>query len=211
MTRLLGKKRGPIDWQAVRERMARTEAALTKALVLSPERAKELMDERARALARQAGEGIAAGEMLEVLTFALGREHYAIEARFVREVTRLVEFTPVPSAPEFIVGIINLRGEVLAVVDLRKFFDGEKKGLTDLSRVVVLGTAEAELGVLADSVYALDHLPAASILDAPESVAGIGRQYLRGVTREALIVLDGAALLEDKRLVVDQTETVPNT
>lgn len=196
---------GPIDWAAVRERMARANEALTTSLSVPSARAKALLDERARILARRAHEASPA-EVLQVLTFALGRERYAIETRFVREVTRLSDFTVVPSTPTFVVGIIGFRGEVLAIIDLRTFFGVDKVGLSDLSRVVVVGLEHAELGVLADAVVGLEQIPLASISDAPESVAGIDREHVRGVTRDALIILDGSALLEDPRLVVDQLE-----
>lgn len=196
---------GPIDWAAVRERLARANEALNTSLAVPSARAKALLDERARILARRAHEA-SPGEVLQVLTFALGRERYAIETRFVREVTRLSDFTVVPSTPKFVVGIIGFRGEVLAIIDLRAFFGVEQLGLSDLSRVVVIGLEHAELGILADAVDGLEQLPVASISDAPESVAGSGREHIRGVTRDALILLDGSALLGDPRLVVDQLE-----
>jgi purine-binding chemotaxis protein CheW len=207
---MIRRRRGaPLDWEEVHERLARSREGLTTLDALSPERARALMDERARALARAATEASAAGETLEIITFALGRERYAIETRFVREVTRLVDFTPVPGAPEFVLGVTNLRGDVLAIIDLRKFFRVAHRGVTDLSRVLVLGTGEAELGVLADAVEAIDRLPVAEALPAPEAVAGIGGAFLRGVTRDALIVLDGGVLLSDERLFVDQSEATP--
>lgn len=211
MTRPQRKKGAPIDWQAVHERMARAQAETRSALALPPERAAAVMDERARLLARSPADAKPSGEVLELLTFALGRERYAIETRFVREVTRLLDFTPVPGAPEFVLGITNLRGEVLAIIDLRKFFGATEKGLTDLSRLVVLGTAATEFGVLADAVHAIDRLSAAEVLDAPESIAGIGREYLRGVTRRALIVIEGDVLLDDARFVVTQGEAPEET
>lgn len=195
------------DWAAVRERLARAQAATAPALELTPERARALMDERARLLARVADEGPASSEVLETLTFALGHERYAVESKHVREVVRLVDFTPVPGAPEFLLGVMNLRGEVLAIVDLRKFFGVQKQGLTDLARVVVLGAAHAELGVLADEAHELRVLSVAELLEPPGSVAGIGREYLLGVTKDALIVLDGVRLLADPRLFIDQTST----
>ncbi len=201
---------GPIDWAAVRERMARANEALETSLAMSAARAQEVMDARARRLARRAAEA-PVGEVLQVLTFALGRERFAIETRFVREVAKLSEFTPVPATPSFVVGIIGFRGDVLALVDLRRFLGREQVGLSDLSRVVVLGLEHAELGVLADAVESLEPLPVSSLSEAPESVARIGREHLRGVTRDALILLDGATLLEDPRLVVDDTEAATIT
>jgi purine-binding chemotaxis protein CheW len=201
---------GPIDWAAVRERMARANVALESSLAVSAARATELLSERARRLARRDAEA-PAGEVLQILTFALGRERYAIETRFVREVAKLSDFTPVPSTPSFVVGIIGFRGDVLALIDLRRFLGREQVGLSDLSRVIVLGLEHAEVGVLADAVDSLDQLPVASLSDAPDSVARIGREHVRGVTRDALILLDGATLLEDPRLVVDDTRAATTT
>jgi len=169
------------------------------------DQAKALLDERAQALAQRSSEA-PREELLEVLTFALGRERYAIETRSVREVAPLTEFTPVPSAPAFIVGIVSLRGEVLTIVDLRKLFSADSVGLTDLSRVIVVGSERAELGVLADSVHTIEHLPSRAVLDAPAAAAGAGREYLRGLTGDAWIILDAEALLDDERFVVDQNE-----
>lgn len=203
MTRAQRTHGEAIDWPVVRERLARAQAATAAALELSPERVRALMDERARALARPPAPREAA-DVRDVLTFALGAERYAIETRYVREVVRLAEFSPVPGAPEFVLGVTNLRGEILCLVDLRKFFDVSSKGLTDLSRMVVMGIERAEFGVLVDETFEIAKLPPDHIVPAPESVAGVGREYLLGVTREALIALDGAAVLRDPQLYVNQ-------
>ena len=172
----------------------------------SPERARAILDERARLLACAPAERRAPGEVLETLTFSLGREHYAVASIHVREVVRLVSFTPVPGAPDFVLGVMNLRGEILALADLRRFFGVPRQGLTDLARVIVLGGDHAELGILADETHELLALTIAEILEPPASVAGIDRGYLVGVTKEALIVLDVARLLADPRLFADPIE-----
>jgi purine-binding chemotaxis protein CheW len=205
-----GKRVEPIDWAALRERLARVDAAIAEAAAPSPERARSLLDERARALARPIDEAPAPGEMLELVAFALGRERYAIESRFVREVSRLLDLTPVPGAPALVRGVTHLRGEILAVVDLRRLFRAGDPGVTDLSRLIVLGAGEPELGILADEVHALEHLAAGEVRSPPEP-AGLGRAYLRGVTREALVVLDGDALLASERLFADSPEAAPRT
>jgi purine-binding chemotaxis protein CheW len=164
------------------------------------------MDERARALARVPPTAPAAGETIEVVVFELAKESYAIETLYVSEVVRLADFTPVPGTPEFLVGVTNLRGAILAVVDLRRFLNLPAKGLTDLSRVVVLGRDRPELGLLADVAHEVTPIRLDAVLEPPESVAGIGREYLRGVTARGLILLDGARLLADPRLVIAQDE-----
>ena len=119
-------------------------------------------------------------------------------------VARLGELTPVPGAPDFLVGITNRGGEILAVMDLRPFFGLAAKGLSDLSRVIVLSDDQAELGVLADAIDEVIPLRTDEVLEPPLTATGIGREYLRGVTADALIVLDGGVLLRDPRLCIDQ-------
>jgi purine-binding chemotaxis protein CheW len=193
-----------IDWGTVRERLGKATAATESALRISPERAREILDARARALARVQQPELDAGEVLEVATFALAAERYAVETRFVREVTRLVDCTRVPGTPTFLLGVTNLRGEILSVIDLRRFFDLPVVELSDQARVVVLGGERPEFGVLAESAHEVLSLRRDDLLEPPASVTGLGRESLRGVTRDALIVLDGAALLQDARLFIDE-------
>lgn len=204
MRRRAGDARDSIDWQATRERLARAHAATEAVLALPPERARAVMDERARALAQRPVETAPPGEVLEILSFTLGRERYAIETRFVREVARSGDVTPVPGAPAFVMGITHMRGDVLAIIDLPRLFGVAGGGITDRACTIVLGAGASELGMLADAVHAVDALPAKQVLAPPESIAGIGRASLRGVTRNALIVIDGDMLLSDARLVVEQ-------
>lgn len=199
---------GLIDWQQVRARLARVQTALDESLRLSPERARAVMEERARTLAQVPPEAPAAAEVLEVVTFRLANERYAIETRHTREVVRFSELTTVPGAPEFLAGLINLRGEIVAVFDLRRFFGLGEQAPTDLSRVIVLGAERSEFGVLADAVSEVATLRIDEVREAPGSVAGAAREYLRGVTAGALLVLDGAVLLRDGRLFIDQTDEI---
>lgn len=189
------------DWQEVKERLARANVAPE----LSPAQAEELMARRARALSLPANEaGKTTGA--DFVVFSLAKERYAIEAQFVREVVKLKDLTPIPGTPEFLAGVTNLHGAVLLVVDLRRFLDLPPGGLTDLSRLLVLGTERAEFGILADEAQAVSSIGAEALTEPPESVAGVGREFLLGVTREALIVLNGRLLLSDPRLSAAASE-----
>lgn len=192
----------PIDWAAIRASLKRAEVGLEEALNPSSERAKEIMDARARVLSQAPAPPRAPGAGLDLIEFGLNKERYTIEARFVREIVRFTEYTPVPGTPEFLIGVTNLRGVILAVVDLRRFFNVSQKGVTDLSRVIVLGTARPEFGILADEVLGQIELPMSDILPVQNDLEQIGRAYLKGVTKDAIIVLNGATLLSDDRLYV---------
>jgi purine-binding chemotaxis protein CheW len=162
---------------------------------------------RARQLARPLAEAAAPGELFQVTVFFLAGERYALETRVVREIVRFADFTPVPGAADFLVGVTNLRGEVLPVIDLRRFFDLPDRGLTDQSRVLVLGHEQRELGVLADVAHEVISLHRDQVLE-PTAAPSIGRDYIRGVTRDALVLLDGDRLLRDPRLIIDHAEEI---
>jgi len=146
--------------------------------------------------------------VLVLATFALASERYGIEVRFVREIARLLDYTPVPGVGDFVVGVTNLRGEILAVVNLRRFFGLSERGVTDLSRIVVLGDTRNELGILADQVHDIAALRDDEVLEPLASPSSAGRHHVRGVTKDALIVLDGAELLRDPKLYVDQSQDI---
>jgi purine-binding chemotaxis protein CheW len=191
---------GEIDWGEVRTRVAQAFDRSTGET--SPERIREVLVERARRLALVAERPEAAFGALELLPFRLGREHYAIETRYAREVVRLTDFTSVPSAEDFLLGVANLRGEIVPVFDLMLFFGFASQGLSDRSRVIVVGAAEVEFGIIADTVQAVMHLPAEALVADAAFEGERGGECVRGVTRDAMIVLDGAALLKDRRLFI---------
>jgi purine-binding chemotaxis protein CheW len=194
--------RPEIDWGDVKRKLSRAAVSSGEESSPSSEGAAAVLAERARLLARVPAAPPAATEVLSVLTFTLGHERYAIESRFLREIVRVTDITPVPDTPEFFAGVANVRGEILALVDLRKLFGLAVTGLTDLSRIVVVGLLErAELGLLADAVHEVTTLRSDGLLPPPGPVA-TAPDCLLGVTEDALVVLDGEALLADPRLFV---------
>jgi purine-binding chemotaxis protein CheW len=195
-----------VDWNAVRADLARAGAAMEEALNPSPERARAVLEERTRLLARVPQQPGADTAGILVLAFQLAGEHYALAARYVREVLRLTDCTPLPGAPAFVVGVLNLRGEILAVFDLRPLLGLAAEPPGERARVLVLGVDRPEFGLLADAAEEITTLSERDLHEPPASVGGVGREYLRGVTQDALIVLDGAVLLRDGRLFVDQVE-----
>ncbi len=204
-----GEKREILDWGQVRRRLGRALEATEESWRLTPERKRQVLEERARLLARPTASPVAnapGSPVLEVVAFTLGNEEYALETRHVREVVRLADWTPLPGAPPFLLGVLNLRGDILAVLDLRSFFGIAGQGPAEGARVLVLGTARAEFGMLADAAREVLAVRTDEVLEPPGSLAGAGREYVRGVTKEALVVLDGEVLLQDRRLFIDQDE-----
>ena len=158
--------------------------------------------ERARALAREPRAARATEDYLEVVEFLLAQEKFAVESLMVREVYPLKDLTVVPCTPPFVRGIINVRGQILTVIDLKKFFGMPEKGLTDLNKVIIVRAGGMELGLLADAVFGVRSLEVRDLQPALPTLDAIGADYLRGVTSGRTVVLDLMRILRDERIIV---------
>jgi purine-binding chemotaxis protein CheW len=185
--------RGQVNWAEVRERVDAAGRALAGGTAESPERVREVLEERARVLA-QAAVAPPAGEELEVITFTLANETYAVESMFVVAVFRLADLSLLPGAKPPVCGVTAWRGDLLTILDLRPLLGLSSTALNDLSRVIVLGEERPAFGVLADAVLDLVVLPASEVREPSEGTAA-GREYLRGITGGAVQVLDARTLL----------------
>lgn len=135
----------------------------------------------------------APGPELHLLTFALDREEFGIPVTQVREVIRVSEITRVPQAPAHVRGVANLRGRILAIVELRSRLGLPPAELTPRSRVVVVEVRGRVLGLLVDAVSQVTKVPEASVVAAPEEVVSADVDYLTGVARwqsRLIILLD---------------------
>ena len=187
-------------------RLERALRALGESDEMSPERTLEILRERARVLARAPTEPTTTADRLEIVTFRLGKERYGIEARFVLGVIRALGVTPVPGLPDLFFGVTNLRGEIIAVVDLGRVLSVDRAELGQHSRLIVLGLDRAEFALLVDDTDEVTSIDLGA-LHAPATILGAGRRpYLRGVTEDALIAIDAGALLSDERLFFDEAD-----
>ena len=166
--------------------------------------AREILRARARALARPRESAVVAQASLELLEFRLAQECYALETRHVREVYPLRDLTPVPCTPPFVLGIVNVRGRITPVIDIKKFFDLPDKGLTDLHRVILVRGNDLELGLLADVIVGVRSIPVNSLQPSLPTLTDIRADYLKGVTAERLVVLDLDRILADPKIIVHE-------
>jgi purine-binding chemotaxis protein CheW len=187
------------DWDAIRRQLDKAALALEQ-IELPLEEQNKILKERAKNLAREGQADQAARKHLDVVEFFLAYERYAIESSWVREVHPLKEITPLPGTPAFVLGIINVRGRIVSVVDLKKFFDLPTRGLADLNRVIIIGDAVMEFGILADSVTRVRQIPADELQPPLPTLTGVRADYLQGVNADGLVVLDVARLLSDPKI-----------
>ncbi len=131
-------------------------------------------------------------EEKKIIVFALGSEEYGVDVEKVRTIERMQSLTRVPKAPEFIKGVINLRGVVIPIIDLRARFGLEIIEYTDNTRIIIVAADEYEVGLIVDSANDVIDIDTDQIDNPPEIVGGIKAKYLDGIARigeQRLLVL----------------------
>jgi purine-binding chemotaxis protein CheW len=134
-----------------------------------------------------------AAEEIQLVVFSLGREEFAVEVTQVREIMRMEEITRMPKSPNFVEGIINLRGQIIAVVELGKRLNlevGERSGDT---RIIVVEAEEIKVGMIVDSVSEVLRVSAEAVEPSPTLATDISVAFLQGVVKQdnrLIILLD---------------------
>ena len=149
---------------------------------------------------RNANENVDNDEVLQWVTFKLDSETYGINVMQVQEVLRYSEIAPVPGAPTYVLGIINLRGNVVTVIDTRQRFGLNPADITDNTRIVIIEAEKQVIGILVDSVAEVVYLKASEIDDAPNVGNDDSARFIQGVSNrggELLILVDLNQLLSD--------------
>lgn len=165
---------------------------------------KRILKERARKLAQRAETQEKEEESLQIIEFMLAHERYGVDVEYVKEVYPLKDLTPIPCTPSFVLGIINVRGQVFSVVDIRDFFDLPKHEITASFRIIIVKNENMEFGILADAVIGERKIPLNQIQVNMPSLKGIRSHYVKGVTSERLIIMDVEKLLSDESIIVHE-------
>src|SRR5512147_1018792 len=144
--------------------------------------------------------GAASGsEELQLVSFNIGSEEFGVDILKVQEINRMVEITRVPQAPHYVEGVINLRGKVIPIVDLRKRFNLQMKEYDKNTRIVVVDIGGTIMGMIVDAVSEVLRLPASTIEAPPEIVTGVNSEYIKGVAKlsdRLLIFLDLSKVID---------------
>lgn len=165
---------------------------------------RNILKKRAALFTEEAANENGTKDGIEIIEFALADEMFAIESQYVREVFHMKTITPLPGVPEFIMGIINVRGQIVTVNNLKKFFNLPEKGLGELNKLIILKNDKMEMGILADVIGGTRILSKDSLENSLNHLSEIGQKYLLGITKDHLIVLDGNNLLNDNRIRINQ-------
>jgi purine-binding chemotaxis protein CheW len=150
-------------------------------------------------------------ELLQLVSFTIGQEEFGLGIQSIQEINRMVEITRVPNSPEFVSGVINLRGKVIPIINLRKRFGFPPKESDRNTRIIVVELGEMVVGFVVDSVSEVLRIPKNITEPPPAIVAGIGSEYITAVAKlenRLLILLDlERILLEKEKQQLESTKS----
>lgn len=119
-------------------------------------------------------------EELQIVGFMLGDEEYAVDILSVNEILKMTSITRVPKANEFVKGVINLRGNVVPIINLRKKFKGEEKEADDTTRIIILTIDDNRFGIIVDNVTEVIRIKSENI-EEPNLIDSLDKKYVEGV------------------------------
>ena len=138
-------------------------------------------------------------DLLQLVTFTLGKEEYAVDILKVQEINRMSEIAKVPNAPPYVEGVINLRGKVIPVINLRQRFGLQDKENDEKSRIIIMDIQGITLGVVVDSVSEVLRIPSSTVEDTPHMASNISTEFIRGIAKledRLIILIDMDRLIE---------------
>jgi purine-binding chemotaxis protein CheW len=193
-----------VIWEEIKNRKNTMQESFNQKHMLLHEEKHSVLKARAKALAVEKKDKTGQKESIEIVVFRLASETYGIESSYIREVYPLKDYTILPGTPLFVLGIVNVRGQIISIIDLKKLFNLPEKEPGELNKVIIIHNERMEFGILADTI--LDYYPVSvdAIQTSLPNISGIGSEYLKGVTNEHLIILDAKKILEDKKIIINQ-------
>jgi purine-binding chemotaxis protein CheW len=155
-------------------------------------------------------------EILQLVTFNLGNEEYAVDILKVQEINRMKEITRVPNSPQYVEGVINLRGKVIPVANLRSRFGLEEKENDEHSRIMIMDIQGITMGLVVDAVSEVLRIPLETVEPTPPMASNISSEFIKGIAKldERLIILldmdrllgktDEADMIESTTLAIEK-------
>jgi purine-binding chemotaxis protein CheW len=155
----------------------------------------------------------AAVPQVQLVTFTVGGEEFGLDVFAVHEILRWQEVRPVPRAPAFVEGVLDVRGTLVPVVDLRRRFEVPRTEVGEDTRIVLVQFGQERLGLIVDTVTEVLRTPETSVLPPPEFIRGLAAEFVRGIVRQEgrlIILVDLDRILSsEERIALESAELVP--
>ena len=199
------KTKQNINWKEVKNRINNAKNSSRRNQALTGYKIAEILQTRAEEIAKANVNESEKEEKTSLIEFELGQERYAIETKFLKEVSGTDKIYDLPCTPNHIYGVINLRGKIVTVIDLKKYLGLKYKGINDNTSIIITEFEEKHIGIVADKLIGIKDVALNKIKKSKPKLQNIKEAFLKGITDETIIVLDVIKLLEDKSLQVNDS------
>ena len=164
---------------------------------------QDILRQRAKELAFEIIEPIKE-ESIDVLEFMSGEEYYAIDSLYIKEVYSIRELTQIPFTPDYILGVINIRGEIFSVIDFKILFNSKPQIINEKNKAIVVKNNDMEFSLLTEKIIGIKSLKKSDIFDTPLTLNELQSEYISGVTKDGLIIINIDKMLSDEKMIVHQ-------
>ncbi len=149
-------------------------------------------------------------EEKQYIVFVIGKEEFGVDVKQAREIITTTDFTIIPKVPQFVKGVINLRGEIIPIIDLRKKLDLAGETSADDKKVIIVELDHCLIGMQVDDVKEMIRINLDDIVEAPSIIKGIKRDYVSGVGKlqdKLLILLNLTCILSEQEMqIIDEMD-----
>lgn len=192
-----------VDWEKIHQKLKSNERSLLKNTEAFGDEIKFILKKRADRLSKELKPKDDFQDKIEVLAFQIEAEKYGIEVLFIHKVYLLKDLTPLPGVSPHIIGMINVRGQIVPVLDFRKIFELSATDNTSNQKVIVISVNDATFGLLADEVLGLEAVLVNEIQRDLPTLNGPKVEYINGVTFHQMVILDPLKIAAHKSIVVN--------
>lgn len=203
----MSDKNTDVDWKKMQEKINEAKSNILAKEKSSREEIINILRKRAENFAKHDDKHLKELETISVLEFVLGQEKYAIKTENLKEIIASDSITEVPCTPSFIYGIINIRGKIVSVIDLKKYLHLDYIGITDKTSIVVAIHNEELIGIIVDQINGIRNIDTKEIQKTKFKLKTIKESYISGITNETVIILDIDKVLSDNAIHVNDTIT----
>ncbi len=191
-------------WANIHRHLGLAPETISNGDALNEDQERQILKKRAQALATEVVSVIEHHNETSVVEFLLGKEHYAIAHKFIREVLPIRDITPLPGTPDFILGIVNVRGEIFSVMDVKRIFGVEGADSPGEQKLILLHNPNMALCILVDGIVGARNLPVDHKSSSLPALGKAGEKYFERVTEDRLIILNGEKILSDPEIIVNE-------
>lgn len=140
---------------------------------------------------------------VNVVNFRLAGEIYALNCHYIKEIIKIKEITSIPNTPDFVSGVINLRGKIVSVISLTSYLKLSETGFADIKKIIILGNDKFEFGILIEDILGADIIFENDLQKVPTNLKGEIEKYIIGITLDNKILINGQKLLDDDKLIIN--------